>query len=326
MQVSDKGEAYLESREGVVLKTYRDSAGVLTIGAGLTASSGVIKPKLGMTITRAQATSLLRQALAKNYEPRVTKAMPGAKQNEFDGGLSFDFNTGAIDRATWVKQWVTGASAASVRASLGAWNKAGGKVLPGLKRRRAEEADIILADKWPADLRIAQASVEPGYYAEFVVSVTAEEIVAIRDGFRKTGYEPGDAATKVLRSAVDKFQADHGLTVDGKIGKATLSTLQRELDARSKTKTAAGTAATGTAVTTGADVITPPPAPPSVDLPAVEPSTLSDHALSLAGWIGIVALVVGSLWLAYLAWHYRDIIAARMAKRLPKTATWLRSF
>ena len=51
MQLSDKGLAFLETHEGVVLKAYRDPVGVWTIGAGLTAASGVVKPKAGMVIT-----------------------------------------------------------------------------------------------------------------------------------------------------------------------------------------------------------------------------------------------------------------------------------
>ena len=139
MQTSSKGIAFIESHEGVVLKSYRCPAGRWTIGTGITTASGVAKVTAGMTITRQQASELLHKALRRNYEPRVARAMPGAKQNEFDGGTSFDFNTGAIHKAGWVKLWRTKAAASKIRAALGQWKKGGGRVLPGLVRRRAEE-------------------------------------------------------------------------------------------------------------------------------------------------------------------------------------------
>lgn len=121
-----------------------------TIGAGLTAASGVIVPKAGMVITREGATAALAQALERNYEPRVRKAMPGAKQHEFDAGVSFDFNTGAIHKATWVKRWLSKVAPAVIRDSLAQWNKGGGKVLPGLVSRRKREADMLLLGVYPS--------------------------------------------------------------------------------------------------------------------------------------------------------------------------------
>jgi lysozyme len=110
-------------------------------------------------------------------------------------------------------------------------------VLPGLERRRREEADVILLDKWPSDLRIASgpAPVDP-QFASFVISVSASEIAEIREAFREIGFEPGATAGKIDRQAVLDFQRHYGLTVDGLIGKQTLSALQRELDARRKSK------------------------------------------------------------------------------------------
>ena len=104
MRISEPGLAMLEAEEGVVLRAYRCPAGVWTIGAGLTAASGVVKPGPGMVITPEAAKDLLARALARNYEPAVTRAMePGHPvAHEFDAGVMFHFNTGAIGRASWV--------------------------------------------------------------------------------------------------------------------------------------------------------------------------------------------------------------------------------
>ena len=113
-----------------------------------------------------------------------------------------------------------------VRSRLSLWNKGGGRVLPGLKRRRREEADVILLDKWPRDLRVASgpAPADP-QFSSFVVSISPGEIAEIRAGFRRVGFEPGTTAGKIERQAVLDFQRHYGLTVDGLIGKQTLSAL-----------------------------------------------------------------------------------------------------
>jgi GH24 family phage-related lysozyme (muramidase) len=102
----------------------------------------------------AEANRLLTKALNRNYEPRVAKAMPKAQSHEFDGGVSFDYNTGAIHRASWVKAWML-QDWVKVEAGLKLWNKGGGKVLPGLVRRREAEYLMIrygayASDKTPA--------------------------------------------------------------------------------------------------------------------------------------------------------------------------------
>ena len=143
---SEMGIAKLERDEGVVLRAYRCPAGVWTIGAGLTRASGVVDPKPGMVITREEARRLLRLARAANYEPTVRDVMVSplgaANQWEFDGALSFHFNTGALKRASWVEAWRR-RDWSQVMHRLARWNKGGGQVLPGLVRRRAEEYELM---------------------------------------------------------------------------------------------------------------------------------------------------------------------------------------
>lgn len=305
-QISAKGLAFLEAHEGVVLKAYRDAVGVWTIGAGLTAASGVVKPKPGMVITRAEASELLGRALRRSYEPRVTKAMGDTPQCAFDGAVSFDYNTGAIDRASWVKRYKDG-NASGVAAGLAAWCKGGGRVLPGLQRRRKEEAEVILYDRWPANLKVAEPAKAEPLLARFVISVAPEEIAAIRDGFRAVGFEPGDTEGQIRRDAVEAFQRKYALTVDGLIGKATLSTLQRELDARKAGQTAS-LAGLGSAGALGGSTA----AGPVVDGVA-------------ANWIAGGALALAAAYGLWKAWQYRDVIAAIVADRAPRAADWLRS-
>jgi lysozyme len=299
MHTSAKGRAFLERHEGVVLRAYRDVAGVWTIGAGLTAASGVVTPKHGLTITKEEASRLLDLALTRNYAPAVRNAMPGAVQHEFDGGVSFHFNTGAIGRASWVDAWRRRDKEA-VRKGLAKWVKGGGKVLPGLQRRRKEEADLINYGVYSAS--DGRPKRRPGV-ARIALRLSDAELAAVRAGLRTLGYDPGDDPRFIAMEAAIAFQRDHDLTVDGILGRATLSTLQRRLDAR---RTSAQTVAAG-----GGGAA-------ATQAPGVG-ETLPDAAI-LAG-VGVVTALV----LLWLAWTYRDVVAAKLRRIAPGLANKLRS-
>lgn len=307
MKTSAQGLATLEHEEGVVLKAYRCPAGVWTIGAGLTAASGVVKPRAGMTISREEASRLLALALERNYEPATARAMPGARQHEFDAGVGFHFNTGAIGRATWVKLWRAKAAPAAIRGSLMKWNKGGGKVLPGLTKRRDREADMLLHGRYPALAR-ATALHNPeetrSAVASWAIWLEPREKAEVREALRRLGYPVGNWIDQIARAAVEQFQRDHGLTVDGIIGRATLSTLQRRLDAARAAAPAVATpalAAAGTA--TGAyDAVSLPPQ---------------------GDWIVLGLTLLFTLW---MAWRYRDAVAAWVQRPWPRVAAFLRSF
>lgn len=293
---SEKGVEFVERHEGVVLKTYRDPVGILTIGAGLTKASGVIDPKPGQTITRKEASRLLAQALNRNYEPRVRKAMPGTQQHEFDAAVSFDFNTGAITRASWVKHWLNGRDWPKVQAGIKAWRKGGGCVLPGLVRRRDEEFELLRLGLYHPAMRTQTPPAAE--WARFAVVVEPAEILEIATALTELGYDAG-GTSQIKAAAVRRFQFDHDLTVDAVIGRATLSTLQRRIDARRKsTQTAAGAVAGGGG--------------------AVLPEAAPDWALWLVlAVIGLVAL--------RLAWSYRDVVAVKIENLSPRLAKQLRS-
>jgi lysozyme len=229
--LSPRGRKFIYAHEGCPLTAYLDPVGIWTIGPGLTAATGAIRPVRGMTITQAEADRIFSQVMAATYEPAVRRAL-GANipQHVHDGASSFTFNCGpgAIGTASWVKAWKDGLWA-EVKRRLSLWNKGGGRVLPGLTRRRKEEGDIIIDNAWPAGIEgpAPEPTVE---WAVFVVSVTAEDIVNVRDGLRSLGYDPGPITGRVRYLAVNEFQKAHNLTVDGKIGRATLATLQREID------------------------------------------------------------------------------------------------
>ncbi|PTE15949.1 lysozyme [Pseudogemmobacter blasticus] len=311
MQTSSAGIATLVAEEGEVLRAYRCPAGKWTIGVGLTGNSGVIKPHAGMVITREKSRRLLSLSLSRAYEPTVEITMAKLSgstsgstvvrpaQHEFDAGVLFHFNSGAIGRASWVKLWKAGAAPAAIRAALGLWNRGGGRVLPGLVKRRDREADILLLGKYPVKVR---ETVVDGW-ATWGLALSPEEKSAARAALAKLGYAVGDRPGWVLQPAAVRFQQDHGLTPDGIIGRATLSTLQRRIDAVSKsTPAAAATPAATYVTTTGA----------------------ADQALP--AWVDTAVLAVLLIWLAVLAYRYRDVIAVKVQRVFPSLANLLRSF
>ncbi|MCA3451182.1 MAG: peptidoglycan-binding protein [Rhodobacter sp.] len=304
MRVSEQGIAMLEAEEGVVLRAYRCPAGVWTIGAGLTAASGVVTPRAGMVITPAEASALLARALERNYEPAVDRAMwPGRPvQHEFDAGVMFHFNTGAIGRASWVRAWIRD-NADAARRGLMAWNKGGGKVLPGLVKRREREADLLLKGVYtPGKAR--RAAVTANGPARIALPLSAAEFSAARAALAGLGYAVGADPIRITAQAVRSFQRDHDLTVDGILGRATLSTLQRRIDARRRTAVAA----------------------PALGLTGAGTATGGTDALAGVPLSGAVLLGLAVLWAGWLAFQYRDAIAATVQRKLPRLARILRSF
>lgn len=140
MRTSTRGISLIKEFEGFRAQAYRDPVGIITIGFGFT--KGV---QLGNTITMAEADQRLRQELVE-YERAVDAAALGViTQAQFDALVSFAWNVGIKGMAgsSVIKAHLRKDYQAASRA-FGLWNKAGGKVWPGLTRRRAAEAALYL--------------------------------------------------------------------------------------------------------------------------------------------------------------------------------------
>jgi lysozyme len=148
VKTSDQGIALLKKHEGLRLKAYPDPASggePWTIGYGTTSSAGVGKITKGMTITHAQAEDMLRRSLVI-YERGVVKALNRAPtQNQFDAIVSFAYNVGvpAMSKSSVIRHF-NGGDIQKAADSFLLWNKAAGKIMPGLTRRRSEERALFL--------------------------------------------------------------------------------------------------------------------------------------------------------------------------------------
>ena len=125
--------------EGLFLTAYLCPAGVWTIGyghTGLKHKDGTVKQ--GRKITKQQAEELLMHDLnvfAPSVEKLVTVPL---KQQEFDALVSFHFNTGALGKSTLLKK-LNQMDKGGAALEFLKWTRGGGKVLPGLVRRRKAE-------------------------------------------------------------------------------------------------------------------------------------------------------------------------------------------
>ena len=150
-KTSEDGRKAIIKHEGVRLKAYPDpgtGGEPWTIGVGHTSRAGPPDVRPGMTITREEADEILAADLNR-FEKRVHQHMGNVPQHVFDGAVSFDFNTGRIHNASWVRHFKAG-DMERAENSLKQWNKAGGRIMRGLVNRRKEEADLIFRGIYPA--------------------------------------------------------------------------------------------------------------------------------------------------------------------------------
>ena len=145
MQTSDKGIALIKQFEGCKLTAYQDSVGVWTIGYGWTKPVDGKPIRAGMTIKQETAERLLKTGLV-SYESDVSRLVKvGLTQGQFDALVSFTYNLGArsLSTSTLLRKLNAGDYAGAAVEFLRR-NKAGGKVLNGLTRRREAERDLFL--------------------------------------------------------------------------------------------------------------------------------------------------------------------------------------
>ncbi|MGI9100417.1 MAG: lysozyme [Solirubrobacteraceae bacterium] len=133
----------VKSFEGFRSAPYTDAVGVWTIGYGHTAGVG---PR-SRPLTEPEAAALLERDLDQSYFPAVKKlpTFAAMAQHQVDALTSFVYNLGpgaiaadtGIGKALRSMQWVTAAD------EMLKWDKAGGRRLEGLTRRRRMERTLF---------------------------------------------------------------------------------------------------------------------------------------------------------------------------------------
>lgn len=152
MKLTPKAVAYIAHEEGLVPEAYKDSEGIWTWALGVTNASGhQVHPRYKDNPQPLQKCVEVSVWLLENkYLPAVNRAFAGVKltENQLAGALAFHWNTGAIERADWVRLWRLGAIK-SAREAFMNWRKPA-SIIP----RRERERDLFFDGKWPADMRV----------------------------------------------------------------------------------------------------------------------------------------------------------------------------
>ena len=145
MRISQEGIDLVRAFEGCELEAYQCAAGVWTIGYGYT--KGVQE---GDMWSKEKAEHMLWHEFENEYENAVNACVKvPLNQCQFDALCSFTYNLGpnALGTSTLLKVLNSG-DYSLVPEQFLRWNKAGGKVLVGLSRRRAAEVALFNGERW----------------------------------------------------------------------------------------------------------------------------------------------------------------------------------
>jgi lysozyme len=142
--VSGAGIATTGQNEAVVTRVYRDPVGIPTVCGGHT---GPDVPKVG-TVVPDSFCERLTQADAARYSAAVGRWVKvPVTQQQFDQLVDFTWNVGEgnLQHSTLLRKLNAG-DCHGAAAEFPKWNKAAGRVLPGLTARRAQERAWFEAD------------------------------------------------------------------------------------------------------------------------------------------------------------------------------------
>lgn len=140
MTINKEGIELLKQFEGFRDKAYQDIVGVWTIGYGFTKG---VEP--GDTMSRKEAEVRLKEELSGYIDGVLKACSVQPNENQLAAMVVFAFNIGlgGFKKSTVCKAHNRGDVNAAARA-FAMWNKAGGKVVGGLTRRRSAEAALYM--------------------------------------------------------------------------------------------------------------------------------------------------------------------------------------
>jgi len=161
--LSAKGAEFIARQEGTVLHPYNDAAGHATIGVGHLLHKGPVTAAdryRWRNFTHAKAMELLRLDVKSANASVRTHVRAKINQRQHDALVSFAFNVGtggfqSSDLLKTINRYpgsplgiISPLAKTKIRAQFLRWTKAGGRSLPGLVRRRNEEARLFNKGKY----------------------------------------------------------------------------------------------------------------------------------------------------------------------------------
>jgi lysozyme len=144
MKVNNLGIDLMHFFEGCKLEAYQCSAKVWTIGWGNTFYENGTPVRQGDKITQDRANSLF-VFVANKFADEIKKLIKtNLSENQFSALVCFAYNvgTGNLAKSTLLKKVNVNPNDPSISNEFLRWNKAGGKELLGLTRRRTAESKL----------------------------------------------------------------------------------------------------------------------------------------------------------------------------------------
>lgn len=144
MTVTYRQALEIITHEAICLEAYLDSVDTWTWSVGITNASGHnVERYIGNPQTMEHCLRIFVWALEK-YATNVAVAFGDTplSEEQFAAALSFEFNTGGIKRATWVKNFMAG-DRALAKKNFMQWRKP-----PEIIPRREKERDLFFDGKW----------------------------------------------------------------------------------------------------------------------------------------------------------------------------------
>ncbi len=175
MELSKRSYIQIASEEDCVLEAYRDSVGVWTAFFGLTNASGhQVYPRYYRNPQPMERAVELFVWAMERYKDEVLEAFKGftLTENQLAGACSFNWNTGAIRRASWVELWKEGdidRARNDPRVGFMAWDNPSSIV-----ERRTREADLFFDNIWKSNPRVNLIPVNENSYPIFSQGVPVD--------------------------------------------------------------------------------------------------------------------------------------------------------
>ena len=145
MKLDENGYKLIQEFEGLSLVPYLCSAKVATIGYGNTFYPSGKKVTMNDNPISLLTAKWMLKETADKFAADVDKLIKSRlTQNQFNALVSFAFNLGvaALGKSSLLKKVNVNPNDITITNEFLKWNKAGGKVLNGLTKRRTIEAKI----------------------------------------------------------------------------------------------------------------------------------------------------------------------------------------